>query len=96
MEFRWNENKNKENIKKHGISFEEAAEVFDDPLHVSIMDQRFDYFDERWITIGSTKNGNVIVLGHLYYLTENGEEVIKIITARKATKKEKKHYETIG
>ncbi|HAM53344.1 MAG TPA: hypothetical protein DCP92_22615 [Nitrospiraceae bacterium] len=96
MEFEWNENKNKEDIKKHGISFEEATEVFHDPLHISIMDRRFDYFDERWITIGSTKTGNFIVLGHLYYLTENGEEVIKIITARKATRKEKKQYETIG
>jgi uncharacterized DUF497 family protein len=96
MEFRWDENKHKENIKKHGISFEEAAGVFDDPFHISILDQRFDYFDERWITIGITKNRSLIVLGHLYYLTEDGEEVIKIIAARRATRMEKKQYETPG
>ncbi len=96
MEFRWDENENEKNRKKHGVSFEDAAEVFDDPLHVSILDHRFDYFDERWITMGSTKKGNVIVVGHLYYLTQEGEEIIKIITARKATKKEIKQYETIG
>ncbi|MFZ3138793.1 MAG: BrnT family toxin [Thermodesulfovibrionales bacterium] len=95
MEFRWDTNKSKENLKKHGVSFEEAAEVFDDPLHVSILDKRFDYFDERWITIGSLKKGSIIVAGHLYYLTENGNEIIKIITARKATKKERQEYETI-
>jgi uncharacterized DUF497 family protein len=96
MEFRWDENKNKQNIRKHSISFEDAAEVFDDPLHISILDKRFDYFDERWITIGSLKKGSIIVVGHLYYLTENSDEIIKIITARKATKKEVKQYERFG
>jgi uncharacterized protein len=96
MEFRWDKNKNKENIRKHGISFEDTVEVFDDPFHVSILDKRFDYFDERWITIGSLKKGSIIVVGHLYYLTENGDEIIKIITARKATKKEARQYETVG
>jgi len=67
MHVEWNENKNKENIKKHGISFEEAKDVFDDPFHISTMDRRFDYFEERWITIGSTKSRKIIVIGHLYY-----------------------------
>lgn len=96
MEFRWDKNRNKENIRKHGIPFEDTVEVFDDPFHVSILDKRFDYFDERWITIGSLKKGNIIVVGDLYYLTENGDEIIKIITARKATKKEVRQYETVG
>ncbi len=96
MHVEWDENKNKENIKKHGISFEEAEDVFDDPFHISIMDRRFDYFEERWITIGYTKSRKIIVIGHLYYLMENGEEVIRIIMARKATKKEKEQYEDIG
>lgn len=96
IKFGWDEKKNAANKKKHGISFEEAAEIFDDPLHVSILDHRFDYFDERWITIGATKDGTVIVIGHLYYFTENDEETIRIITARKAIKKERENYEKIN
>lgn len=95
IKFEWDKKKNIANKKKHGVSFEEAAEVFDDPLHTSILDHRFDYFDERWITIGAAKSGTVIVVGHLYYFTENDEETIRIITARKATKKERGQYETI-
>ncbi len=60
------------------------------------MDKRFDYLEERWITIGSTKDRKIIVIGHLYYLKENGEEVIRVITARKAVKKEREQYESIG
>ncbi len=95
MTFDWDENKNAINIKKHKISFKEAVEIFDDPLHISLLDKRFDYFDERWIIIGSTQIGDIIVVGHLYRLTKNGKEVIKIITARKATRKEREQYETI-
>ena len=95
MNFEWDEDKSSINLRKHGISFEETEEVFDDPFHISILDKRFDYFEERWITIGSTNRRKIIVIGHLYYLTEDGNEVIRIITARKATKKKKEHYENI-
>lgn len=94
MKLEWDEKKNKENTKKHSISFSEASEVFDDPLNLSALDRRFDYHDERWITFGKTKSGKVIAVGHLYWLSENdGEEHIRIITARKATKKEREQYE---
>lgn len=96
MHFEWDEAKDRENVKRHGISFEDAKDVFDDPFHISVLDKRFDYFDERWITIGSTRDKRIIVIGHLYYLRENGDEVIRIITARKAVKKEREQYESIG
>lgn len=96
MLFEWDKKKNTVNKNKHGISFEEAAEIFDDPLHISIMDHRFDYYDERWITIGATKNGTVIVIGHLYSFTEDGDEITRIISSRKATKKERENYEKIN
>ncbi len=70
--------------------------VFEDPMHISLLDERFDYFDERWITFGTTNRGRVIDIGHLYFLTEDGEEHIRIITARKATKKECRQYEEIN
>jgi hypothetical protein len=96
MEFTWNEEKNKENMQKHGVDFREAQEIFDDPFHFSIMDTRFKYFKERWITIGRTKNGLTIVVGHLYLFDEKGKETVRLITARKATRKEREDYEHIG
>jgi uncharacterized DUF497 family protein len=94
MLIQWDKDKDAANIKKHRISFEEASEVFDDPLHISVLDKRFDYLEERWITIGASKKGTIIVVGHLYSLS-SGEESIRIITARKATKKERVQYEKV-
>lgn len=92
MKFEWNELKNKTNIEKHSISFEEAKDVFADPLHISKLDFRFNYFEERWITIGSSKKNKILVVANLFF-TNDGEEIIRIISARKANKKEKEYYE---
>jgi uncharacterized DUF497 family protein len=92
MRYEWDENKNKLNQQKHSISFEEAKEVFDDPLQISKLDKRFSYFEERWITIGSTSKHKVLVVANLFF-TEDGEEIIRIISARKANKQERKSYE---
>ena len=96
MEFTWNEEKNKENMQKHGVDFREVQEIFDDPFHFSMMDTRFNYFEERWITIGRAKNGLTVVAGHLYLFDEKGTETVRLITARKATRKEREDYEHIG
>lgn len=95
MRFEWNDSKNKSNINKHNISFEEAKEIFNDPLHISIMDKRFDYFEERWISIGQTEKRKLVVVANLFF-DENGEEVIRIISAREATNHERKQYESYG
>jgi uncharacterized DUF497 family protein len=96
MEFTWNEEKNEENMQKHGVDFQEVQEIFDDPFHFSMMDTRFNYFEERWITIGRAKNGLTIVAGHLYLFDEKGTETVRLIIARKATRKEREDYEHIG
>lgn len=96
MEFEWNEEKIRANIKKHKISFDEAQEAFNDPLHISILDKRYSYLEERWITSGSTKKGTIVIVGHLYTIKDDGEEVIRILSARKARPKERRQYETIG
>ena len=95
MRFEWDIKKNQSNIGKHGISFEEAREVFDDPLHLAVMDERFSYFEERWITIGLTGQRKLLVVANLYF-DENYEEVIRIISAREATVHEQRQYETVG
>lgn len=92
MKVEWDEKKNSTNIQKHHVSFEEAKAVFGDPLHISKLDHRFSYFEERWITIGSTDGGKILVVANIFF-DESGEEIIRIISARKASKKEKDFYE---
>ena len=93
MKFEWDEGNNILNIKKHGISFDEACDVFYDPLHLSILDYRFNYFEERWITIGKTSKEKVVVVANIYFNIDS-EEVIRIISARYANLKERKQYES--
>lgn len=94
MIFEWDSEKNKSNADKHGVSFEKAQEVFEDPLHLSILDERFSYFEERWITMGQAHDGDALVVAHLY-VVEQEDEKIRIISARRATEKERKQYETV-
>jgi len=92
MKFEWNETKNRLNQEKHGISFEEAKEVFDDALQISKLDHRFNYFEERWITLGATKKEKLLVVANLFF-SEDGEEIIRIISARRANNNERNIYE---
>jgi uncharacterized DUF497 family protein len=79
-------------LEKHSISFEEAIEVFDDALQISRLDHKFNYFEERWITLGATKKEKILVVANLFF-TDDGEEIIRIISARKANSNERKAYE---
>ncbi|MFW5712288.1 MAG: BrnT family toxin [bacterium] len=92
MRLEWDEHKNELNRRMHNISFETAVEVFHDPLHLSILDARFNYFEERWITLGASNDLLLLVVAHLYF-TYQGEEVIRIISAREATANERRQYE---
>jgi uncharacterized DUF497 family protein len=92
MKFEWDEKKNLINQEKHSVSFEEAREVFDDPLQISKLDYRFNYFEERWITVGSTKKYQILVVANMFF-SDEGEEIIRIISARKANTKERQSYE---
>jgi hypothetical protein len=85
VEFDWNEKKRESNVKKHGIDFLDAQKAFDNH-HLTVQDTRFDYPEERFLTLGII-SGVVIFIAH----TEN-EFLIKIISARKATKNEQKIY----
>jgi len=92
LKFEWSDEKNILNMEKHGVSFEEAKEIFGDPLHISKLDHRFGYFEERWITLGTTTHDKVLVAANMFF-DENGEEIIRIISARKANQKERIFYE---
>jgi uncharacterized protein len=87
----WDEHKNLQNQKKHGLSFETAQHIFDDPHHLSIQD-RHECSEERWQTLGIV--GDVVVILVAHTISENiNAEMIRIISARKATTHERKQYE---
>jgi uncharacterized protein len=89
LTFEWDESKNKDNRKKHGIWFEEAQFVFDDPLGRLFRDDSST--DERYILIGSSEHSKLLVVVHCYRAAS--ESIVRIISARKATKQERQFYE---
>ncbi|MCY1437287.1 Ribonuclease toxin, BrnT, of type II toxin-antitoxin system [compost metagenome] len=86
MRFEWDETKNQANIRKHGIDFNDVPDIFQHPM-LALRDDRTDYGEERWISIGWIK----VLIGVVVY-TERRGDVIRIISARKATKQEAKRY----
>ncbi len=91
MRFVWDENKNRLNKAKHGVSFEIAQGVFDDPFQLNLQD-RYEDGEERWQTIGSVEGVVVLLVAHTFR-AEGGEEIVRIISARKATRQERNRYE---
>jgi uncharacterized DUF497 family protein len=91
MVFEWDATKNRRNEQKHGISFELAREVFFDPLCLTISDPS-SAAEERFWTIGSLPNLVVLVVVHTIRF-EHGQEITRMISARRATRKERKFYE---
>jgi uncharacterized protein len=91
MRFEWDEIKNATNQRKHQLSFETAASVFDDPLHVSRAD-RIENGEQRWQTIGLVSGVAIVVVAHTWREADD-DEVVRIISARKATRQERRNYE---
>lgn len=91
MEFEWDANKAQSNYRKHGVRFEDAVLVFEDPRHLSRQD-RYENGEYRWQTIGMMYGVVVILVAHSVRF-ESGVEVIRIISARKADSKERNRYE---
>lgn len=86
MRFEWDEEKNRLNKAKHGIPFELACEVFGDPLAAGVWD-RVVAGEERWKTYG-TVGGFLVVVAHTHRI-KGGDDVIRIISARRATRRER-------
>jgi uncharacterized DUF497 family protein len=91
MRFVWDEEKSRSNRAKHKVSFETAQLVFQDPCAISIPD-RIVGGEQRWQTLGLVGGVVVLLVAHTYE-EESGEEVIRIISARKATPYERRFYE---
>ena len=88
LSFEWDEEKAKTNLRKHGISFDEAATVFIDPFSITIPDQDHSMDEQRYVDIGSSEKGRVLVVVY----AERGAN-IRIISCREATPSERRLYE---
>lgn len=88
MEFEWNRDKAKANLSKHGVSFDEAKTVFDDPLYVDFYDPDHSDDEERYIIVGQSQQRRLLVVSY----TECRDR-IRLISAREATRMEKNAYE---
>lgn len=90
--FEWDEQKALLNFRKHGVKFDEAARVFDDPFAVSKQD-RIENGEHRWQTIGMSGGCLLLMVAHTVRLETEGIEIIRIISARRVEKKERNRYE---
>ena len=88
LRFEWDERKAAANAAKHGISFVEAATAFGDPLSITIEDLGDFDAEQRFVLLGTTHHGKLVVVVH----TERGDS-IRIISARRATRREREQYE---
>ncbi|MCE5977977.1 BrnT family toxin [Pseudomonas sp. JR33AA] len=89
MFFEWDEGKNQSNIRKHGIDFADVPDMFNHPMLIR-RDEGVECAEERWVSLGWLKG----LIGVVVY-TERRGEVIRIISARKATKREARYYDQI-
>jgi uncharacterized DUF497 family protein len=88
VNFEWDPGKARQNRRKHRVSFQEAASVFGDPLAISYPDPDHSMSEERFITVGMSGASRVLIVAHA-----DRHENIRIISARKTTQRERKHYE---
>ena len=90
LAFEWDSRKARSNLAKHGVGFEEGSTIFGDPLSLTIPDPEHSLSEKRYITVGRAFSGKLLVVVH----TERGDN-IRIISARRASRRERKFYEKI-
>ena len=90
--FEWDSRKAVSNEDKHGVSFEEAATVFADPMALTIFDPDHSERDDRWITMGLSRKGRLLIVVHTFRDDNDGANTIRIISTRKASRHELRKY----
>jgi len=91
--FEWNEAKAAANLRKHGVAFELARTVFNDPLLLTTADLEHGNYEERWFSIGCSSNGAVLSVIYLWSEVDAATIKIRLISARKATQNEIRQYQ---
>lgn len=95
-QFEWDSVKARFNYRKHGITFERAAAVFHDPRALSLFDEEHSSFEDRWITLGLDQGGVPVVVCHTFEHEEGHHKArVRIISARKATRREIQQYREV-
>lgn len=87
----WSARKNRSNIIKHGVDFAEAKSVFDDPLQLTVPDPDHSISEKRFITVGMSERNRLLIMAHTIE-----DDRIRIITARRPTRTERRNYEEGG
>ena len=90
MDLEWDAGKARRNARKHGITFEEATTVFQDPFEVTVFDPDHSIAEDRYLSVGASSSGRLLVVGY----TERGGK-IRVIFARRATMREQMDYEEV-
>lgn len=93
FDFEWDPAKAASNQRRHGVDFELAATVFRDSLMASMPDEEHSDAEERWVTIGEARNGQLLTVCHTFRQAAH-QELIRIISARPATRNERRQFES--
>ncbi|AXS82393.1 MULTISPECIES: BrnT family toxin [Marinobacter] len=92
--FEWDPNKAHVNARKHGVTFEEATKVFDDPMALTVFDdEESSETEDRWVTLGQIVGQHYLVVVHTFRNANEDAVTIRLISARPATKHEIRQYE---
>jgi uncharacterized DUF497 family protein len=93
LEFTWDPAKAASNVTKHGVTFAQAATVLLDALALTVFDAGHSEFEERWFTLGMSSEGLLLAVSHTYTATGPDTARVRIISAREATRNERRQYE---
>lgn len=93
LEFTWDPLKAASNATKHGVTFAQAATVLADALALTVFDNVHSEFEERWFTLGMSSEGKLLAVSHTYTATGPASARVRVISAREATRHERRQYE---
>ena len=93
IEFAWDPAKAASNVTKHRVTFAQAATVLLDPLAVTVLDTGHGAREERWLTLGVSREGKLLSVSHTYTSTDPDSATVRIISAREPTRHERRQYE---
>jgi len=93
LEFTWDPAKAASNLAKHGVTFAQGATVLADALALTVFDHEHSEFEERWFTLGMDNTGKLLAVSHTYTATGPASARVRVISAREATRNERRQYE---
>ncbi len=94
IEFAWDPANATSNVAKHGVTFAQAATVLLDPLALTVLDTEHGAREERWLTLGISREGKLLAVSHTYTSTGPDSATVRIISAREPTRHERRKYES--